>query len=180
MSVDGFIADENGGVDWLNNQPKIEGEDFGFSEFLSGVDAMIMGHKTFDSVTGFGEKIWAYGDKPIYVLTRGSVDSVKVPAWVPKTVQVAQVKSLQKFWLDLEMSHPNFKTIYVDGGRTVQSLLRGGFITRVTLTRVPILLGEGVPLFKGSITGHVNLSHVSTKTYSNGYVISTYDTKTPT
>ena len=54
LSVDGFIADKEGSMDWLNNQPQIPGEDFGFNEFLKGVDCMIMGHKTFDTVAGFG------------------------------------------------------------------------------------------------------------------------------
>lgn len=54
LSVDGFIADKDGQMEWLNNQPQIPGEDFGFKEFLAGVDCMIMGHKTFDTVVGFG------------------------------------------------------------------------------------------------------------------------------
>lgn len=119
--------------------------------------------------------MWAYGDKPIYVLTRGAVTNVEVPAWVPRTVTVAPVKSLQKFWLDLESSHPKFKTVYVDGGRTIQSLLRGGFIDRITLTRVPILLGQGVTLFAGAMTKHVNLKLLGSKPYDNGYVITTYE-----
>lgn len=121
------------------------------------------------------EKLWAYGDKPIYVLTRGAVSNVAVPDWVPKTVRVAPVKSLQKFWLDLESSHPRFKSVYVDGGRTIQSLLRGGFIDRITLTRVPILLGEGVPLFTGALSSHVKLKHLDTNPYANGFVISSYE-----
>ncbi|CAJ1928281.1 unnamed protein product [Cylindrotheca closterium] len=174
LSVDGFIADKDGSMEWLNNQPQIPGEDFGFKEFLKGVDCMIMGHKTFDTVAGFGEKLWAYGDKPIYVLTRGAVSNVIVPDWVPRTVTVTTVKSLQKFWLDLESSHPKFKTVYVDGGRTIQSLLRGGFIDRMTLTRVPILLGEGIPLFTASLGHNVNLKLLDTKPFPNGFIITTY------
>ena len=121
--------------------------------------------------------MWAYGDKPIYILTRGDAANVHIPDWVPKSVRVAQVKSLQKFWLDLESSHPKFRTVYVDGGRTIQSLLRAGFIDRITLTRVPILLGEGVPLFTGALQDHVNLKHLETKMYSNGFVISSYEVK---
>lgn len=110
------------------------------------------------------------------MLTRGAVSNVEVPDWVPRTVKVAPVKSLQKFWLDLESSHPKFKKVYVDGGRTIQSLLRGGFIDRITLTRVPILLGEGVPLFTdGALSHHVKLKHLDTKVYGNGFVISSYD-----
>lgn len=69
LSVDGFIAEKDGGVDWLNKQPMIEGEDFGFAEFLEGVDAILMGRNTFETVVQFGQEAWGYGEKPLYVLT---------------------------------------------------------------------------------------------------------------
>lgn len=66
-SVDGFIAGKNGDLDWLNSQPQIKGEDFGFAEFLKSVDVMIMGRNTFDVVVGFGRDNWPYGDLPLVV-----------------------------------------------------------------------------------------------------------------
>ena len=77
LSVDGFIAGKDGNIDWLNNQPQIEGEDMGFGEFMKSVDVMIMGRNTFDTVVAFGKDLWAYGDLPIVVWTR-NVQNVKV------------------------------------------------------------------------------------------------------
>ena len=87
MTVDGFIATTDGGVDWLNEQPMVEGEDFGFAEFLKSVDVMIMGRSTFDTVVRFGKEMWAYGDLPIYVFTRDA-SKIVVPDWMPETVIV--------------------------------------------------------------------------------------------
>jgi dihydrofolate reductase len=69
LTVDGFIADKNGGLDWLNNQPMIEGEDFGFAEFLASVDAILMGRNTFETVVQFGKGAWPYAKKPLFILT---------------------------------------------------------------------------------------------------------------
>lgn len=63
VSVDGYIAAKDGSLDWLNNQPTVEGEDFGFADFLKSVDIMIMGRNTFDTVVGFGKEFWAYGER---------------------------------------------------------------------------------------------------------------------
>eukprot|EP00980_Cylindrotheca_fusiformis_P010531 scaffold2334_cov118-Cylindrotheca_fusiformis.AAC.3 len=175
LTVDGFIADKNGGVDWLNSQPVIEGEDFGFSEFLSSVDAILMGRNTFETVVAFGKEAWGYGETPLYVLTRGDVDNVKTADWIPETVTIRSTSSLEDFWKHLEETQ-GYHSVYVDGGRTIQSFLQASYMHQLTLTRIPLLLGEGIPLFDGSsLSNQVSLKHVSTKSYSNGFVTSTYD-----
>jgi dihydrofolate reductase len=173
-SVDGFIAGKDGGLDWLNNQPVVEGEDFGFSDFLKSIDVMIMGRNTFDVVAGFGKEAWAYGSLPIVVWTR-NVDNVKVPEWLPDSVSVQSAASPLELWKDLETKE-EYKRAYVDGGKTIQSFLNAGLIHHMTLTRIPILLGDGIPLFDGnSDAKQRTLKHVSTQAYPNGFVISKYD-----
>jgi dihydrofolate reductase len=173
VSVDGFIATKDGNLDWLNNQPMVEGEDFGFSDFLKSVNVMIMGRNTFDTVVSFGPEAWAYGDLPIFVWTR-NVANVQVPDWVPATVTVRSSSSPKELWNDVQKNQ-KYTHAYVDGGKTIQSFLKAGLIHRLTLTRIPILLGDGIPLFGGVGLKQSPLQHISTKSYSNGFVISTYD-----
>lgn len=176
VSVDGFIAAKDGNLDWLNNQPLAAeaGEDFGFAEFLKSVNVMIMGRNTFDTIVGFGKDAWAYGDLPIVVWSR-NVDSVQVPDWLPESVSVRSSSSPEELWKDLEKNE-NYTLVYVDGGKTIQSFLNAGTIHRLTLTRVPILLGEGIPLFGGANSSKQRtLKHVSTESHSNGFVVSKYD-----
>lgn len=88
---------------------------------------------------------------------------------------IKSVSSTEDFWKELEESNPHYKNVYIDGGRTIQSFLKAGLMHRLSLTRIPVLLGEGIPLFDGALSEQVDLDHVSTKSYSNGFVISTYD-----
>lgn len=174
-SVDGFIAGKNGDLDWLNNQPTVEGEDFGFADFLKSIDVMIMGRKTFEVVVGFGKEGWVYGDLPVIVWTRNA-GSVKVPEWMPQTVSIKSAASPAELWTELEASPSGFKRAYIDGGKTIQSFLNAGLIHHITLTRIPILLGEGIPLFESNPAGKQRtLKHLSTQSYSNGFVTTNYD-----
>ncbi len=173
-SVDGFIAEKDGNLDWLTSQPALEGEDFGYADFLKSIDVMIMGRNTFDVVTGFGKEAWSYGDLPVIVWTR-NMESVNVPEWLPDTVSVRSAASPIELCEELE-AKGEFKRAYIDGGKTVQMFLNAGLIHHMTLTRIPILLGDGIPLFSGSIESRQRvLKHVSTTPYPNGFVISKYD-----
>ena len=165
-------------MEWLNGQPTIKGEDFGFREFLESVDAMIMGRNTFETVVQFGKEAWAYGELQIFVVTRGDASKIKVPDWVSDTVTVKSIDSLENFWDELQKSHvPAYKNIYIDGGSTIRSFLKAGLLDRITLTRIPLLLGEGTPLFDGNTSKQLVLTHLSTKSYSNGFVTSSYEIK---
>lgn len=106
--------------------------------------------------------------------SRGDIGKVKTADWIPETVTIKSVASMEDFWGALEKEHPEYKAVYIDGGRTIQSFLKAGLMHRLNLTRIPTLLGEGIPLFYGT---KVDLHHVSTKSYSNGFVTSTYDVK---
>jgi dihydrofolate reductase len=170
--VDGFIATKDGGVDWLNEQQVIEGEDMGFADFLNSVDVIVMGRNSFDKVVSFGPDLYAYGDKRLIVWTR-DVSKVSIPDHLKDKVKGC---SKDPSALMAELTGQGYCHAYVDGGKTIQAFLKAGLIHRMSLTRIPILLGDGIPLFSpGKGTNALCLKHVSTKTYENGMVSSTYD-----
>ena len=155
-SLDGFIADRDGGLDWLTGLPNPEGGDFGFAEFLADVDAIVMGRKTFETVLALG--VWPY-DKPVFVLstTLGSVP--------PDLAGKAEVVTGDPRGLVAALRERGYENLYVDGGRTIQGFLEADLIDEIIITTVPILLGDGVPLF-GRIGRTLTFTHVSTETLS--------------
>jgi dihydrofolate reductase len=161
-SVDGFIARPDGALDWL---PEGGGEDHGYTEFMASVDLMIIGRGTYETVLGFDG--WAYGSKPVFVLSRNSLRPAPDGAIVERLSgdPVALVR-----WLDQR----GFKHAYVDGGITIQRFLRAGLIQRMIITRVPVLIGAGIPLF-GETGRDILLRHVATRTYASGLVQSEYE-----
>jgi riboflavin biosynthesis pyrimidine reductase len=66
-----------------------------------------------------------------------------------------------------------FRHLYVDGGATIQRFLAAGLVDRLVLSRVPVLIGEGIPLF-GSLPHDVRLRHVATRTFPGGMVQTEY------
>lgn len=182
MSVDGFIAGPAGDLDWLNNQPPpdpaVDGNDF--KEFLKSVDAMVMGWSTFDVVVGFGPVMCGYGQLSIKVWTR-NVDRVSIPGHLRSSaganakgnVEARSAASPRALFEELEAE--GYRNAYVDGGKAIRAFLEAGLITRMSLTRVPILLGDGISLFRGTDISRRTLSHVSTKVLTNDMVQTTYD-----
>ena len=173
-SVDGYIATRNGNIDWLTSQPTIDGEDFGFADFLKTMDVMIMGRNTFNVVVGFGKEAWAYADLPVVVWTR-NMDNVPRPAWLPSSVSIQSASSPKELLEQLLKVNEGYKRAYIDGGKTVQSFLNAGLIDEMTITKIPLVLGDGIPLFSPSDEGKQQpLAHLSTKAYPNGFVVSKY------
>ncbi len=164
-SMDGYIARKDGGIDWLNSFADVPGEDYGFKAFMDSVDALVMGRNTFEKVMTFGA--WPYGKKPVVVLTsRGRPRGKKLPDTVSfmKGTPARVVAELEK---------KGMRRVYLDGGRTIQAFLRSGLVTRMIVTRIPILIGSGVPLF-GRSTRDIRLRHVRTRAYASGLVQSEY------
>ena len=161
-SVDGFIARRNGALDFL---PEGGGEPHGYHEFFASVDALVIGRKTFETVLAFPE--WPYGDKRLIVLSSQTLDLSKVPA--------GRVEQMQGSPRDIfsQLERRGIRHIYVDGGVTVQGFLREGLIQRLIITRVPVLIGEGVPLF-GALSKDIRLEHVQTQYYGSGLVKTEY------
>lgn len=165
-SLDGYIAREDGSIDWLPQSDDIpEGEDFGFGEFLAGIDRLVMGRKTFESVLGFPE--WPYGDLRVDVLSR---TGIAVPPELGDRVQVvsATLGELLHRW-----ESQGVQSVYLDGGETIQGFLAAGLVDEMTITRVPVLLGKGRPLF-GSMTDPVHWEHHQTDVLPMGMVRSRY------
>lgn len=166
-SLDGFIARPNGDIDWLNDANAVvpAGEDCGYRAFMDSVDVLVMGRKTFEQVLTFGE--WSYGAKKVVVLSR---KGVTLPQELSKTVSTSAATPKQ---LVERLSLEGAQNIYVDGGKTIQSFLDNGLIDDITITVIPVLLGEGLPLFS-SLKSDVHLKHVSTTSYPFGFVQSKY------
>ena len=134
--------------------------DMDFADFLNSVDLLIMGRKTFDQVISFGEDMWPYGDRQVWVWRRH-----------PSLVNIPKIRASNVVALSEEprellrmAQQKGFRHVYVDGGTTMQQFLEKDCIDELILTRVPLLLGEGIPLF--SETPRLSLEHVSTKSYS--------------
>jgi dihydrofolate reductase len=162
-SLDGFIARRDGNIDWLMRAsagaPK--GEDFGYGKFLALIDVLVMGRNTFERVLGFDE--WPYGDKRIVVL---SSRAIEIPAPL-----AASVTSSAESPGDLvgRLSAEGAQHLYIDGGVTIQRFLAAGLIDELTITVIPVLLGEGKPLF-GPLDKDIPLSHIATRTFDIGFV----------
>lgn len=164
-SLDGFIARENGDIDWLHAIPDPEDDDYGYGEFMATVDAIVMGRHSYEKVLTFSK--WPYG-KPVIVLASSPV------AIAPELRgKVEHMSGEPRAILD-QLASRGITHVYVDGGRTIQRFLEDGLIDRIILTRLPVLIGQGIPLF-GALTHDVWLRHVATRAFANGLVQSDYD-----
>jgi dihydrofolate reductase len=160
-SIDGFIARQNGEFDFLPADP----EPHGYDEFIASVDAIVMGRKTFETVLGF--EAWPYGDKRVVVLSSRPVDLTAARGGVVEQMGGPPAEIVSR------LAASGVNHIYVDGGITIQRFLRAGLIDRLVITRVPVLIGDGIPLF-GSLPHDVRLRHVATRQYPSGLVQSEY------
>jgi dihydrofolate reductase len=159
-SVDGFIARLDDGLDWLPTDP----EPHGYDEFFASIDGLVIGRKSFDVVKKFS--VWPYGTKPVIVLST-TLTSVGVPG-ANCEVMAGTPNEIARRLAQRGMRH-----VYIDGGETIQSFLEAGLIQRLIITRIPVLLGSGVPLF-GAFSRDIRLQHVATRAYPSGIVQSEY------
>ena len=163
-SVDGFIARPNGDLDFL---PPGGGEPHGYLEFMATVDAMVIGRKTFETVLAFPE--WPYGQKRVVVLSSRAVDLSTVRGGVVEHMNAEPSQVVEK------LAASGAHHLYIDLGITIQKFLLAGLVQRLIITRVPILIGEGIPLF-GALRQDLKLRHIATRHYSSGLVQSEYVT----
>jgi dihydrofolate reductase len=162
-SLDGFIARLNDDLDF---PPEDGGEPHGFTEFFASVDALVIGRKTFEKVLTFGA--WPYGDKRVVVLSSHPVDLSKAAGGVVEQMSGPPEQIVS------QLAAKGVQHVYLDGGVTIQRFLRAGMIQRLIITRVPVLIGEGIPLF-GSLPHDLRLRHIATRSYASGLVQSEYD-----
>jgi dihydrofolate reductase len=162
ISVDGFIARPNGDLDFL---PAGGGEPHGYDEFMASVDALVIGRKTFETVLTF--EAWPYGDRRVVVLSSRPVDLSAAHGGVVEQMAGPPAEIVSK------LAAGGAHHLYDDGGITIQGFLRAGLVQRLIITRVPVLIGDGIPLF-GTLSRDVRLHHVATQHYPSGLVKSEY------
>ena len=161
-SVDGFIARPDGALDFL---PAGGGEPHGYNEFFASIDALVIGRRTFETVLAFPQ--WPYGEKLVIVLSSQPLDFSEVRGRRVERMQGSPREILS------ELEGRGIEHVYVDGGVTIQRFLREGLIQRLIITRVPVLIGRGIPLF-GSLPRDLRLEHVQTQSYASGLVKTEY------
>ncbi len=138
-SIDGYIADKNGGLDWLHSIPNPENLDMGYIEFTSRIDALVMGRTTFETVCGF-DMDWPY-NKPVFVLSntlKKIPEDYKNKAFLVKGVLTDIIEQIHQ---------KGYRRLYIDGGATIQGFLKEDLIDEMIITVIPILLGGGTLLF---------------------------------
>jgi dihydrofolate reductase len=162
VSLDGFIARPDGGLDWLT---PFQGE-HGYTAFFATVDTLLVGRATWEVVAGF--PAWPWDGKRVAVLTHrplparhGEVALSGTPAEVVAVLAEAGARA-----------------IYVDGGAVVSQFLAAGLLDELTLNLVPVVLGEGIPLFQGHV-GERRLALVSSRAFPSGLVQLGYRPGTP-
>ncbi len=166
-SLDGFIARENGDLDWL---PGAEGdvsvEEYGYKDFIDTVDVLVIGRHTYEKVLSFGG--WPYGKKSVVVL---SSQPVKIPKKVAGTVEWMSGSPGEVI---ARLTERGATHAYVDGGKTIQRFLEAGLIQQIIITTIPVLLGGGIPLF-GPSSHDIKLRHIETQQFPSGLVQSKYE-----
>jgi dihydrofolate reductase len=156
------MARTDGALDFL---PPGGGEPHGYVEFMATVDALVIGRKTYETVLGFDA--WPYGTKPVFVL------STRPLAPAPAGAIVERMSGIQADIVS-RLAARGIEHVYVDGGITIQGFLEAGLIQRLIVTRVPVLIGTGIPLF-GATTRDIALKHIATRQYASGLVQSEYE-----
>ena len=165
VSLDGFIARANGALDWLPH----DAEEHGYEAFFASVDAVVIGRHTYETVLGFDA--WPYGTKPVYVLS-------SAPLRAPPDRAVVRHLSGDPSDIASQLIADGVQHAYIDGGVTVQRFLRAGLVQRLVLTRIPVLIGTGIPLF-GPTDGDIRLRHLGTRCFPSGLVQSEYEVAAP-
>ena len=160
-SVDGYIAREDGGIDWLTGRDDDMSET-GYAEFAASIDAIAMGRNTYEVGCSFAQ--WPYEGMRVLVvssqLDSDVDDRITVHRSIDDVLEAAENEGLRH--------------LYVDGGRLITGFLARKIITELTITTVPVILGSGLPLF-GFLDEDILLEHRRTVTLSKGLVQSVYD-----
>lgn len=169
-SIDGFIAKEDGSVDWLHTTGNTDADmgdqsDMGFSEFIESVDCLIMGRGCMEAIANFEltPEQWPYGNARVIVLST----TLKQPPDNLKDKVEIYSGDLRQLIETLERE--GFSHAYIDGGETIQSFLDLKLIDEMTLTRVPVILGGGIPLF-GKTSQIIRLNNASAVAFPNNFV----------
>ena len=173
-SLDGFIARQDGSVDWLETSDTFEGGDTlepgAVAAFLKTIDCYVMGSRTYETALnfeaeGFG---WAYGDTPTFVLTHREL---------PRTRETVEFYSGDLAQFVNGRLRPSFRTIWFAGGGAVSAeCLRLGLADEIRYSILPILIGDGIQFFE-KLDRDVALHLAEVKAYASGMVALRYDVR---
>ena len=149
-SLDGFIARNDGSIDWLE-AVQVEGEDYGYADFFAAIDVVVMGKNTWQTVLEFAE--WPYAGKRVIVLAHTPGEATHGEVFFSGDVR------------DLDLDHQH---VYVDGGDVIRQFLGAGLVDALTISLIPVVLGSGRALFAGGVEQRLQL--VDSKAFASGLV----------
>jgi dihydrofolate reductase len=164
VSLDGFLARPDDALDFLQTG---EQEPHGFKEFLASVDVVVIGRRTLEVVLKLGH-LALYGNKPVIVLSGRPFDFSSVKNTIVEQTAGEPTEIVR------QLKARGFKHAYLDGGVTIQRFLAAGCVDRLVITRVPVLIGAGIPLF-GPTPHDIRLRHLATRSCPGGLVQSEYE-----
>jgi dihydrofolate reductase len=167
-SLDGYIADRNGGLNWLTSIPNPEQSDMGYNAFMAKVDALVMGRKTYETVCSF-EGDWPYA-KPVFILSR-SLDTIAEEYRGKAELVKGSLAEILK-----QIHDKGYHKLYIDGGVTIQNFLKEDLIDEMTITTIPIVLGGGSALFS-ILPKELEFALVESKVFLNQLVRNRYRRK---
>lgn len=169
-SMDGYIAKQDGNIDWLDTAGKPEAEmgeeaDMGFHEFINSVDCIIMGRKTIETISEMNltEEQWPYGYLKIFVLSKTLKEP---PLNLKDKVEICSIDIIE---LINDLEDEGYEKIYVDGGKTIQSFIELKLLNEMTIIKAPVILGAGISLF-GKTTQDIRLEKLSVRAFPNGFI----------
>ncbi|WP_041279038.1 dihydrofolate reductase family protein [Desulfotalea psychrophila] len=166
VSLDGYIADKDGGLEFLQCIPNPEHDELGFPEFMASIDALLMGRNTYETILSFGGE-WPYS-KPVFVLSNSLTS---LPEHLKGKGELIISGSVEE--VTQQLNQQGFTNLYIDGGKLIQSFLKLDMIDELVISKIPILLGGGTSLF-GDLQSHLMFEHVSTEVLLNAIVQSHY------
>lgn len=168
-SLDGYVArktdDPEHRLDWLMKQDTV-GEDHGYDAFVDSVDGLVMGRGSFETLLAFED--WPY-QKPVVVMSK-TLEPEDIPTDLEGKVELTSLPPRDVMNM---LEKRGWTRAYIDGGKIIQSFLNEGLIADLTLTRIPILIGNGLPLF-GDLNRDIDLKHMKTQVFESGLVTSFY------
>jgi dihydrofolate reductase len=167
ISVDGFLARLDHTLDFLETGGQ---EPHGYDEFMGSVDVVVIGRNTYNFVVSYGK--WVYGKKPVVVLSSRPIDF----SWIKDGV--VEQMSGEPAAIVARLEEKGYRHAYIDGGVTLQRFLAAGLIDRMIISKVPVLIGSGMPLF-GPVPHDILLRHVASRTFKGGLVQDEYEVNRP-
>ena len=167
-TIDGFIARENGSLDWLNEIPNPDKLDYGYGDFLAEIDVLIMGRKTYEEILGFGVE-WPYYNCKSFIVTSNI-------NYQTNTDNTVIINTLDKQLIDIIRSASEKNIWIVGGGQIITEFINNNLIDEMTLSLIPTILGKGIQLFPNS-PKETKFDLVNTESFDTGVVNLTFKRK---